>query len=400
MNIVIDEFNSNTGFSAFNTAQILTENELTNFIAGKDNTKSCLFEFKSSGDYIEKTGLTIDVTDYNYIVCHFYSSFNKYKGAELRDQSDFVYTITFNDTQDPFYIPLYSTLSDITFDIQDITTITKIKIEYLGTTLDRLFCSHCLAIYDELPLDVFLSTQSLIQDELTDKIGKGFLLGTINAAANDDIIEMQQINYQNLKYIDRYAVVNIDDTINTETHVLDNNDERFMKLGKDFDGQRVVNTYSNANIYLTVPVRFGVNQKDYNVPSINITGFDPTPILRGGKIENLKSTFQNNTTSYTRQFDQIYEYRVQIACIDRMETDTMSFMSQVVRDVIAREILWINGRKFDIYFDGKPEYIALTDNKDPIVGLIYTMVFELKEELWRNQKLQKTQTRGLTVTIQ
>jgi hypothetical protein len=392
MNIVVDEFNSTIGFTAFNTAEIVTpENELSQFIAGANNTKSVQFKFAASGDYIEKTGLSIDVSNYDYVVLSCYSNFNK--------NTTGVYKISFNDSFS-FDLHLLPYLESIYLRLDDITTIEKIKITYYGTTIDYLICSHCLAVKDELPLDIFLSVKNLIDKELTIRYNKGFLLGTVNAEAGDEEIALNQIVYTNLSYIDRYAVIKIDDGVNSEQHLLMENNENFFTFGKLLDGEAILNNYTNANVYLVIPIRYGTKQKEYNTPSIAITGFDPEPILRGGKVEQVKTTGEANKTNYVRLDDQIYKYVIQVTCIDRIESDNMSFMSQLIRDVIAREQLWINGQSFDIYFNTKPDFIELTETDNPITGLVYSLELEIKEEIWLNEKQPTTTSQKLTVTIQ
>lgn len=389
MNLVIDEFNSITGFLAYNTASIVGTVTIPDFIAGPNNTASTQFAFLTSGDYIEKDGLSIDVTSYDYIVCHFYSSFNKNTSG--------LYTIAFNDTNE-YEINLFPYLTFQYFSLAEITTIEKIKITYYGTSLDRLICSHCLAVADEIPVDIFISIQDLIQTELTTQIGDGFLLGIIDANSGDDEIALNQIAYTALEYIDRYSVIKIDDGVNSETHVLEDNDENYFKLAKDEDGDEIINDFNDANCYLTIPVRYGTKQQIYNTPSISITGYTPEPILRGGKVETVLTTKENGT-AYARPDDQIYRYKFQVACITRMENDILTFMSQIVRDVIAREILWINGQRYDIYFEGEPEFVELEGFDNTIVGLIYVITLEVKEEVWNNVKLSKLVSQNLSVSI-
>lgn len=389
MNLVIDEFNSTTGFIAYNNASIVGTVEISDFIAGYNNTASVQFEFSGEGDYIEKDGLSIDVSDYSYAVCHFYSSFSKMTSG--------LYTIAFNDIHE-FEIDLYPYLTFQYFALNEISTIEKIRITYYGTSLDRLICSHCLAVLDEIPVDMFVSIQNIIETEINDLIGDGFLLGTLDANSGDSQIALNQLAYTALEYIDRYSVIKIDDGVNSEVHVLEDNDERYFELEDAEDGNEIINDFTDANCYLTIPVRYGVKQQIYNTPSINITGYTPTPILRGGKVETVFTTKESGT-SYERKDDQIYEYRFQVACITRMENDIMTFMSKLVRDIIARKILWINGQKYDISFDGEPEFIELEGYDNTIVGLVYTIKLEVKEEIWKNQKLPKLISQNLTITM-
>lgn len=391
MNIVIDELNSNTGFTASGTASIIVpENGIEDFIAGPDNSASVQFQFRQNGDYVEKTGLNIDVSNYQYAVCHFYSSFNKLTTGK--------FTLMLDDTH-TFDIDTFPYLEDNYFRLDEINTITKIRITYTGNELDRLMCSHCLAVVDELPVDIFLSTQKLIEKEIFRRIGKGYLLGTVTANIGEEGIALNQISYNALQYIDRYAVIEIDDGTNSEKHVLEENDENYFSFGKLIDGETIQNNYTNANVYLIIPVRYGVKQLEYNTPSIAITGFAPVPVLRGGKIETVLTTREPGTV-YTRFNNQIQQHQIQVTCIDRFESELMAFMSQVIRDVIARETLWINGQRYDTYYEGQPEFIAFEEADNPISGLTYTMQLEIKEEIWPNVKLPRTISQNLTVQIQ
>jgi len=390
MNIIIDEFNDISGFTAFNTASKVTpENQMPDFIAGPDNTKSSQFKFLAAGDYIEKSGLSIDVTDYDYAICSFYSTFNKLT-------SD-AYTISFDGTNE-FKLLLFPYMTDQTFRLDEIATITKIRITYLGNKTDYLICSHCLAVTDNLPVDVFKSFQSLLEKQIVNKTGLGFMLGTIDADAGDIGIALNQIADSDLDHIDRYAVILIDDSVHSEKHLLLENDERYFKFGKLLDGETIKYDYTDGNVYLTVPVRYGVSQKEYNTPSISISGFVNTPILRGGKIETVEDTFQLGS-SYARKDDQIYEYSIKIACIDRMESDLLLFMNQIVKDSISKERLWINGQRYHIYFDENAELVELHDAVNPIVALVYSAKLEIKEEIWESLKQPQTTSQNVTVTI-
>jgi len=389
MNLVIDEFNSLSNFNAFNGANLVTpENEINEFIAGLTNLKSTQFEFANEGAYVEKDNLNINVADYDYAVCHFYSSYNKLSQGK--------YTITFNDNN-IFEIKLNKYLVDQYFSLKDIAVITKIKITYHGEGLDRLICSHCLAVKDELPYDIFEAIKASLEYDLNKLFGKGLLLGSISASAGQSEVSFKNIAYSALKYIDKYSVIEITEGDISERHVIEENDESFFKLGKLLDGKTIKNNFVDANVYLTVPVRHGIKHKEYNVPSISITGFDPDPILRGGKIERSVNTFEQDT-AYSMLDEQIYVYTIQVAGIDRAESDIMALISSVIRTFIAREILWLNGQKYDIFFDGKPEFIELAEAANPITGLVYTVKFEVKEEIWQNIKLQKTIEGNVLVT--
>jgi len=391
MNIIIDELDDLTDFVAYNNASlVIPENNILEFVAGPINTSSVQFNFLQNGDFVEKILDTpIDVTNYNYAICHFYSSFNKLKKG--------VYSISF-DNNIFFKIDTYNYISDQYFVLKDITNIDRIKIVYNGNIEDNLICSHCLAVYDELPLDIFKAIKNQLDNDFDKILGKGFILGTVNTRIGQDQISLKNIAYTNLKYIDRYSHIIIDDGVNTEKHIIENNNENYFRLGKLYDGETIKNNFTDANIYLSIPVRYGIKDKEYNVPSISITGFDPNAILRGNKEETIKSSFTNND-SYIRLDDQIYEYFIQIACIDRAESDIMSFMSKIIRDFISREKLWINGQKYYIIFDGKPEFIELIELDNPIAGLVYTIKLEIKEEIWENKKIINSQPIKLGVVI-
>lgn len=384
MNLVIDEFDSNNGFSAYNNATIYVENELPEYIAGSDNTKSCLFGFEGNGDYIEKI-VNIDVSNYDYVVLHFYSVFQKLTNG--------MYTIELDDNH-IFDIQLFEFLTDIMIDLSEIDVITKIKITYKGSIPDRLIVSHCLAVKDEIPLDIFKSVKSLLEKEIFEVLGEGYNLGTVNTLAGDEKISIAQNTY-----LDRYAVVKIEDSNNTETHCIDENNESYYTFSKMYDGEYIKNNFVDAFVYLTVPVRYGLKQSEYNTPSINITGYNPNPILRGGKVENVINTFEDGT-AYYRQDGQIQEHYIQITCIDRIESEVLTEISQIVRNCIAREVLWINGQKYDIFFEGRPEFIDLTDFENPVTGLVYTIKLEIKEQIWKSKKRPKTLSQNTIIEIQ
>ena len=395
MKVSIDALTSATGWTV-NSPSTISVNQISKFVAGL-NTTSLLIKF-SENDSVktaEKTFTAVDVTDYESLV---FSVWSQQKGVnqDYLKSDDFNYKIAINDTQE-FYFQVYDTFTDVTIGIEDVTSISKIKITALHTDTDYLIISEMVAEKEEIPRDVLLAVKEQIDFymNLSADLSSGLLLlGTASATTGDISIDIN-----NPIFLDRYGVIKIDDGVNSETHQVEDNDVQTFQLNYNFDGQSILHDYTNASVYLVFPSLINPQQDEIRLPGISIWGITPDFILRGGKLDIIRDSFAVSGNSKERVEGQIEEYTILIDCESRAQ-ELIDIMTRVVRQFIAREILWINGRRHDISFAGPPIENIPGDGIDYIPRVQYSMIVEVKENINQRQSVPVTTTINLTVEPQ
>lgn len=387
MKLQIDTLSSVTGWTV-NSPSTISANSIKEYIAGF-NSSSLLIKF-SENDSVktaEKTFTAIDVTDYESLV---FSVWSQQKGINqaYTKPADFSYKITLNDTQE-FYFQVYDTFTDVTIGIEDVTSISKIKITALHTDTDYLIISEMIAEKEEVPLDILLATKEHIDYYMARSFylsSNGLLIGTLSAV-EDDV----SVSINNPIFLDRYGVIKIDDGVNSETHQIEDNDGQTFQLNANFDGPEILNDYTAANVYLQFPCLINPQQDEIRLPGVSIWGIVPEFILRGGKLDIIRDSFSVDGTSKERVEGQIQNYKILIDCESRSQ-ELINIMTSVVRQFIAREFMWINGRRHDIYFDGSPVENIPGNGIDYIPRVQYSISIEVKENINQRQSVAATTT--------
>ncbi len=377
MQLLIDALNSIIGWTASDDTRFKVQriNDIDKFIANEQSSSLLL---KAIGDannqYVEKTFPSIDVSNYDELVMWVYSSRLNKSGMYLNRLSDFKYKIDFNNTMLDFCIPLYDTFTPIVFDIRDITSIDRIRITALHDLEDYLIISSLVAYKDQIPLDIYRSAKSKIEIILKTIIGNdGILIGNVNSTAGNKRIKITG----NKDFITRFSVIKISDGVNFEIHQLGNNDEERFDLIDSFDGESILHNYSGANVYLQIPVEYGLDKKII-LPGILIKGWTLTPILRGSKTGKNLNSYRENQTVKEQYVPQIEEWFIEFHMESRSE-EILQYMSDAVRKMISSDGLWINGKQYEIGFHGDPVYIEPFVPEDLLHKITYTMKIEIQE---------------------
>lgn len=391
MKLNIDLLTNITGWTATapNTIEV---NNHTQFVAGLNST-SLLLGFKAAATTreISKTiSPAIDVTDYETLVISVWSQ--QKKKQDYRKASDFSYKIKLNATNE-FYLSAYNTFTDINIAIEAVTSIDRIEITPLHTDDDYLVISECVVEKEEIPLDLLLSTKEYIGSILLEDKGKGILLGTLTGTIGDRNITLSA------DWIDQYSVILIDDGVNSETHQLGNGTQGTWKLKSNFSGRALLHDYDAADVYLTFPVHINPDENEIQLPGIAVWGIDPEPISQTGKLDSKIEGWHLNDTFSRRDRGQILLYSILIDCESR-HSELIDIMTRIVRKVIEREILWVNGRRHDVTFGAAPTELQPPQGVDIIPKVQYTMSVEVIENIFDRVVLEKTTTIDLTVSIQ
>lgn len=392
MKLQIDPFTSTSGWT-ISSPSTVTENEFSQYIAGL-NAKSLLFKFDSSGGRVAtKTfGTPIDVSDYESLV---FSIWSRDKGEDKRylKSTDFAYKIKLDATHE-YYIPVWSTFSDITIGIEDVDSITQIVITAVHTDTDYIIISEMVAEKEEIPYDILYAVKESIDYIINQTQGNGIAIGTINTTAGDTSITFST----RPDFLNQYGVVYISDGANSETHQVADNDSEIFQLNDNYDGNAIINTFVGATVYLQFPSYINPAQNDTRLPGFAIWGIVPQPVLRGSKLDILRDSFlSNGTESKERVEGQILRYSILIDCESRSD-ELIDIMTRVVRFLAAGEKLWINGRKHDVYFTGAPIELSPSQGIDIISKVQYSIDVEVKENINEREAVPTTTTISTTIT--
>lgn len=391
MKLVIDHLTSITDWvvNSPSTIETITEKQ---YIAGL-NSSSLMITFDEN-DVVRTATKTFttpfDVTDYESLVINL-KSFYKGDSKLYIKPADFVYKIDLDGVRE-FYIPFFDVFTDITIGIEDVTEINQIKITALHVNTDTIIISEMIAEKEELPYDILSETKEAIDYYMQNEIGDGLLLGTLSTTTGDSLITIS-----NPDYLDRYGVIKIDDTVNNETHQVEDNNSSEFKLNDNFDGNTIINSFTNASCYLQFPSYINPGQYEVRLPGISIWGIDPEPILRGGKLDTERESFLVAGGSKERVEGQLYKYTVLIDCESRNQ-ELIDIMALAIRKFIAGESLWINGRRHNIYFTGPPTELKPTGGIDYFPKIQYSFDVEVKENINNRIDVPETTTIDITVT--
>lgn len=397
MKLLISALNTTTGWTTSDASKMTIHgvNEIPEYIAG-DQTASLIIRFKanSSGAYVDlPISPAIDVSSYNEIVFHAYSVYTQNKGINQFDPSNFIASIDFNGTMTDYMIPVYSHLAPVTLSLTGISSVSRIRITSNTNDPEYLVISYMVAVKDQLPVDIFSSMQTLLQTVRDERFLNSYLIGTVTASAGD-----KSIYLTSNKYLQKYATIKIVGGGKTEYHQIADNDERNFYFYSMFDGPTIVNNFTAANVYLELPVLYEVQEEEFVCHGIEISGMAPKPIYRGNKAETEYDSLLSTGSIYARKNDLITEWNLEIVCQSRYD-DIVAVLSEIVRVAIARETLWVNGRKLYMFFSTDPQYIEAVDPDNQFPRMIYTVKFETRETIYQRQLLKDASTFNSTFII-
>lgn len=408
----IDDLSVTTGWTpGTGSTMSVSLNEIPDFIAGLNVAGSLILSTPTGN--LNKTisnSYTLDLTGYNEVVFHVWSRNKQNYGNDYNLASEYAYKIDFQKTtgmtttHNYFYVPTFDGFNDVTLYINGITLVDKIEITALFDDDDYLIISNMVAVKDEIPVDIFRGVKEKLSYEMELKyqsstggiMGKGIYLGTVSASAGD--LTIYNINSYN--YLDRYAVIYIDDGAgNSETHQLDNNDGQEYSFTSLYDGKTILNNYNDASLYLICPVEYGSSEREIILPGVSVWGMSPEEVLRTNKIEEMRDTFVPGDTVYSRLTPVTFQYIIILDCEAR-NNELLALMSLACRSLIAKQFIWVNGKKLNLYPEGPGEYIEPVEGFNEIPKIQYRMRVEIKEDIYDRSLLVKTITNALNVNIQ
>lgn len=388
MKTVIDNLSSATGWSGSGGGSIYGVNDIKDYVAG-NNSNSLIGMFTTSGGYIEKE-YSVDVSDYSNITIWLYS---REKGDPRNDAiGQFSYKIDFGG--DEFYIKLSNKFSHITFSLEGVDSITRIRITSLHSDTDYLFMSYAVASEDLFPLDILTGIQEQLEYERDLLTARS--LGTVTCSSGDNRLEFTS----DFPYIDRYSAIKIVNGGTSEIHGLSDRTENTFLLSGLFDGPLIVNNFTDASVYLYYPVVFGTSQKEISLPSITLWGFSPIrEVISSEFDEVIDSVNATDETYQIRQVGQYLNWDILIDCEERESYEILGELTKIVRNVLGKRVIWVNGRKVNIDWDNTSTEIEATENFDIVPKVQYPTTVQIIEEIYSRETVYPVSSDSIDVTI-
>lgn len=393
MKKLIDSLNNLTDWN-INSPSELSLNEHSEFIAGLNN-QSIMIKFDKN-DIVKKAykvfSEVFDVTNYDTLILNIWSQ--NFRKAGYNSSLDFVYKIKINNINE-FYLPIFQTFTSINIGIEDIIEISQIEITALHNQTDYIIISEMVAEKEKLDFDVMNAVKEHLDYYIKKDLGDGLLITTASGIFNNSYISI----LNSPKYLEKYAVIKIDNGINSEIHQIDDTDGTIFNFNDNYDGKTLKYNHTNSNIILMFPVYFNPGQLEIRLPGIAIWGIDATPVLRGSKLDNFIDTYSvENATFKSRPDGQILNYSILID-IEARSNELLTTMANIVKKFIAGEVLWINGRYHEINFSGRPTEQRALEGVDVIPKIQYSLDVEAKMSIYDRIALPKTTVINLDVDI-
>ena len=388
MKTVIDNLISTIGWSASDGASIYGLTGNPDYAAGNNST-SLIIKFDGVNSYVEKT-YSEDISDYDEIILWIQS--RSLGRKNYRNINDYSYKIDFGNDDTSYYLPVNNEFYYIRIKA-DFDTIIRMRITALTATTDYLILSYFIGTKTILPLDIFQGIKKQIE-YYRDNYVTLKTIGTIDGTTDDRFITFSTP----VPYLDRYAVIKIDDGVNSEIHGIISKEGNKYTFSQAYDGDKLLNDYDDVVVYLYYPIEFGTSEKDIVFPAITIWGFTPERMLITNELDHIVDSVKTSDDTYQeRQVGQYLNWLLMIDCTCKEEWEVLGELSKIVRNVIGKKIVWVNGRKCYINFEAPPVMKEPTDSYDIIPEVQYNAYIEVREELFEEQTLYKTTSINLDV---
>jgi hypothetical protein len=372
MKLIIDAFDAISGWTAGTGATINGVNDVTEFIAG-NQAHSIDFGFSLKNGYVQKLfAVPIDVSEYTELSVNIMSTLRG--NMFYRSKDDFIYKMDLGSGKE-YYIPNFSAFTDFVIDISDIATIERIKITALSDGLDYLVMSYMVASQEEIPLDIFQGVKEQLEADISANYATKYFIGTVTASAGDTEIDM----LVDAQFIRPHVAIVISGGGNSEIHQIDTMSGNKFKFKSTYAGKSLLHSYTGGNVYLHIPVEYGRYDTDVVLPSICIWNLSGDPVFRRSDTEHINDTWKTTDQTGERQVGRDYSYPLLVDC-EALSSELLAVLSKIVRDFIARNVVWVNGRKFPVKMIAAPTFVEPTESHEIIPKMQFTIDVELRED--------------------
>ncbi len=391
MKKTIDHLTDITGWT-LNSPSVVSVND--HIIAGLNDSSIMLYFSSSDSSHVATKMITsIDSTEYETLVLSIWS--RGQHGNQFLKSSDFNYKIKINDTQE-FYLPIYSSFTNVNIAIDDVDSIDRIEITALHDQDDYIVISEMVIEHEELPLDILLGIKENLEFTVNKYLGNGIKVATLNGQYGD-----KEVTFDGDKFfIDHYTAVTITDGVNTETHQLTDGNGSTFQFMSSYDGKSLLNNYINADVYVSFPININPDENDITLPSFTLWGIDPEPIFHTGKLDIFIRGFSVDADNFVAQREgQILGHKILIDCASR-QSELIDNMSRMVRKLMLGNVIWINGRKHEVNFTETPVDVRPPTGINVIPKLQYIMEVQSIENFADRETLEKVSNTNITVNVE
>ena len=313
--------------------------------------------------------------------------------SAYRYASDFIYKVDFGG--DEYYLYTREDFSWIKIDISNVNSISRLRITALHNDSDYLVLSYFIAAKNIFPLDIYQGIKEQIEYE-RDNFHTSNLIGTFSGSVGNNYIEF----LDHVPYIERYSVIKIDDGNNNETHIIKEEvvDHKFY-LGELYDGELLLNTYTDANVYLLYAVEFGTAQKEIILPGITVWGFAPEKETLTNELDTDLEQVDLDGTFHEKQVGVYFRWPLLIDCECKDSWELLGDISNIVRKFLSKKLIWVNGRKGYIDFDGPSIEMYPTESFNIVPKVQYPAFTIIREDIYQENSLPATSTLNIDVII-
>jgi len=314
-----------------------------------------LIEFDANG-YVELTGLSI-------VVDALYDSIG-FTICELHTET--VLRFTINDTLTYEFTP------DLTYRFYQFynpyQTITSLKIQ--STLATKLFITNLIAYKDDLPFDV----HSAIKELVSSKIPRQILIGQGSGVSGGKTLTVATIP----KFIERLSVIQI----GNEKHQIESINIKpssyELVFNENYNGKTLLNTYTNANLYLSIPVLVEPKNIEGVTPALSLEqGFDYTKNNQYtfAKSEIVCKDLQGNI--YERKISGQYDFKPILHGLYR-SLETKQLVSEIFSYLAGNNYaIYINDKRH-ILLSGQIQDMAFDDGTGEM-QLLFTLLVGVHE---------------------
>ena len=391
MKKTIDNLTDITGWN-INSPSAVYVNQ--NIVAGLNDQSTMIYFAKS--DLVRtatKTLTAINSIGYETLILSIWSR-NKH-GNQFIKSSDFNYKIKINDTQE-FYLPIYSSFTNVNIAIDNVDSIDRIEITALHDDSDYIVISEMVIEHEELPLDILLGIKENLSYFVTKYLGNGIKVAQLTGQYGDKEVTFEGDRY----FIDHYSAITISDGVNSEIHQLTDGDGSTFPFMSSYDGTSLLHNYNNADVYISFPININPDENDVTVPSFTLWGIDPEPILHTGKLDHFIWGFSVDQDNFIcQQEGQILGHKILIDCASR-HSELVDNMSRMVRKLMLNNVLWVNGRKHEIDFTETPTDIRPPVGINIIPKIQYTLEVQSIENFADRKTLAKVTNINTTIEME
>jgi len=261
-------------------------------------------------------------------------------------KTDFNYKFKINnDNNLIFYIPTLPDFDQMQTNITGIAEISSVEIIMTTENDDYLVISN-VGIYQSLfPVDIYAGIKKELNLAFANKY---MFLGLITAQVDDLTMVLP-----NDIYLERYATIIISSIAGTEIHQIDEINAEYVSFLDLYDGKKMKFTHVDAEMRLYIPIVVGTSQREASFPSVTLWGADPELNSIDSDIQSVVTAYEENQFKIQNNGD-CYKYTILITCHARHD-EILQMMSTVVKYMLKRNHIWVNGFKIYIEQDGSAQ---------------------------------------------